>query len=1337
MCKRYNLFYNIYLYIIMSINFVNVPAKQDINYNALSAPRRQDNDKDLRNDNIGLKIGSNIYGYDNNGNKTDTELIFNNDEFVFNINGNDVVVINEDGLYSEGIKNIYLKTIKNPSQITSNVSDVIMWFDPSNRDLLNLDASNNLVNNASGYCVYDKTSYNNNLVLPVGSSGVAWDSNKKMITFLGSSTLSFLNNTTLNPSTFWTASPNTQFSYFMVVEESDSRSTGTVRGLMSFFYTTAAGSDTRCDILSSSNVNSYDFMSGANINMSTQGVHPTPTGFNYLGGKAIIGFVYGHDGTNYYRELYYNGIWCGKQVGQGGLDTRNREFILGGINLTATNNFNGFVGEIVCYKKALTRQEAIETCDYLNSKWDIYNVRECDIFVVGGQSNALGNANGTVTAASYAAVSAGTIGGYYCDPQYFYQTYETPIGCFKPFGSAIINFTLPNANVPSNQNAAAEVSGRSMWGNFADEYFKNTGRYVVFCYTPIGGSGMITSSQWNPYVYQTVPANFWNRVKDVLPLMVDKLQNNGWIVKGKYFIWNQGENTGDRNNADYLNYLKKARDIVLTEFGYDKYFYQVIAMKALTPEGNNYSQQGQLTYQFNEPIDKDFHMVFNANILNNIPNALQADLIHYTQLGYSLAGAESGKQCASIINKLETITARDINSVLKDNPIYDRSDVRFWGAVGNGLTDDTLALQNAFTNNNVSVYIPPGVYITSAALSISSKNNFKVIGNGATILRIGTTAPSNQIFIVNVCTFITIENLRILQNIQGLGGSNRALDISNSYGCNFFNCEIGGSSASGLGVVVGINISNPDPSLAGNELYLQFGITISNCNIVRAQWGMRIQAFTTNLLIEGCNFSYNSLNSILLQSNSTRNNIIGCNFSASNCAIRLDGIGKSVAGECDRLTIKNCSFKNISACGVYLNKTKNICSITGCDFNVAGDNVGLAWGFGVNNTAPNNLPSSSKWGIFLQGCENVNITGNQFIECIYGIGYNGASLINISNNNFLTSNSTIAHIWENRILFNDGTGGYNSNGNIICENIFEGNYSAGASTLLTKSIMFYSTPTTNEASTNHIITNNNNSTGFNVFYFIAGSPSGNYIIDANYSTIIFDLSVNPAGSSFTLHPSFFGREFKISYTASSSTTYNYSLILPINLTNAFLAAPNILCKGISYTQYNPTGPVAAFYTISNIGTYIFIPTESLSSLAIARNRWLIISENTYSDLSNIINDNIIVSKFNVRNINFMDSGQSRTLIFNSVNFTVQDQGFTFDVYIGDPNDTTNNDLIVENNLGSGLTMVYYNQRIHTTTTITGAAPVSLILGQQDRFYGFRFIYVAGVTGAEMWRIYQI
>ena len=75
-----------------------------------------------------------------------------------------------------------------------------------------------------------------------------------------------------------------------------------------------------------------------------------------------------------------------------------------------------------------------------------------------------------------------------------------------------------------------------------------------------------------------------------------------------------------------------------------------------------------------------------------------------------------------------------------------------YGAVGDGVTDDTGALAAwvaAMPASGAHMVAPPGVYLTTAALSFSGKSNFRIDGKGATIKYANATAVSSGKYLLD------------------------------------------------------------------------------------------------------------------------------------------------------------------------------------------------------------------------------------------------------------------------------------------------------------------------------------------------------------------------------------------------------------------------------------------------------------------------------------------------------------------------------------------------------------------------------------------------------------
>lgn len=133
------------------------------------------------------------------------------------------------------------------------------------------------------------------------------------------------------------------------------------------------------------------------------------------------------------------------------------------------------------------------------------------------------------------------------------------------------------------------------------------------------------------------------------------------------------------------------------------------------------------------------------------------------------------------------------NYVLKSNIAVN---VKDYGAVGNGITDDTTSLQNALTAGaGKSVYVPPGTYITSNALTVPSGTKFFGAGASSIIksnaLASGGSSSGQRQIDVSGSTNFEIADLQLdcsgltlflsgVRCIFGLGSSNFRI-----YRCRF------------------------------------------------------------------------------------------------------------------------------------------------------------------------------------------------------------------------------------------------------------------------------------------------------------------------------------------------------------------------------------------------------------------------------------------------------------------------------------------------------------------------------------------------------------------------
>ncbi len=208
-----------------------------------------------------------------------------------------------------------------------------------------------------------------------------------------------------------------------------------------------------------------------------------------------------------------------------------------------------------------------------------------------------------------------------------------------------------------------------------------------------------------------------------------------------------------------------------------------------------YAADGRYSLTVNTP---DFNPVTLTDIVLDDP-ASGADI------GYTPAGA--GAVATTVQAKLrESVSVKD------------------FGAVGDGVADDTAAFSNAFATGKL-VYAPAGTYRLN---SLNIPSNSRLVGDGgATVIKpltddtrcaLGADSGSATAFIDN----ITIRNVRFLGNVATVGFSEQKHLVSFNGVKNMLieSCDFVGFRGDGLYLGSG--------NVGGQERH-NIGVTIRNC----------------------------------------------------------------------------------------------------------------------------------------------------------------------------------------------------------------------------------------------------------------------------------------------------------------------------------------------------------------------------------------------------------------------------------------------------------------------------------------------------------------------------
>jgi hypothetical protein len=150
-----------------------------------------------------------------------------------------------------------------------------------------------------------------------------------------------------------------------------------------------------------------------------------------------------------------------------------------------------------------------------------------------------------------------------------------------------------------------------------------------------------------------------------------------------------------------------------------------------------------------------------------------------------------------------------------ESKLRDMVSVKDFGAVGDGVADDTAAIQAALSTAHVAIYMPAGRYKLTSSLSRSGHTYLYGDGLGASVLEFngnfgfvytggdgGDNYDMKHIVLENLAFECTVKNTGALFDASwtdGIGGTSKSIAIEN--------CEFTGTSSSG-GFAHGIRLTN-------------------------------------------------------------------------------------------------------------------------------------------------------------------------------------------------------------------------------------------------------------------------------------------------------------------------------------------------------------------------------------------------------------------------------------------------------------------------------------------------------------------------------------------------
>jgi hypothetical protein len=355
----------------------------------------------------------------------------------------------------------------------------------------------------------------------------------------------------------------------------------------------------------------------------------------------------------------------------------------------------------------------------------------------------------------------------------------------------------------------------------------------------------------------------------------------------------------------------------------------------------------------------------------------------------------------------------------------DLASVKDFGAIGDGVTDDTTAIQAAITASyGQTLYFPSGTYKISSTITISDK--IHLLGDSRFSTYIQWNSATLGAFNVTTDTAISVEHMAFAALVNPTGGytfqftgnssnnafsSFRNLTFSYSYiaikslkamtlsvsTCYFYGHQNAGiliqnnyNSDAGDSTIVDCVFSGAGSSASGILQYSSGGLKVLGTKIIGGAYGIRQSlastATTSDLLING-------------------NSIEG--FATAAIEMDLQAVGGTFANVIINGNQISSAGGSSGASGIIFNSTTQYLSSVNISGNIitlpTGTTYGILLGNIVGGAVTGNyivgVAGQSSTGIaFTASSSNTMFAGNCFVNCLYNVNnldgsFNGQNFI--------------------------------------------------------------------------------------------------------------------------------------------------------------------------------------------------------------------------------------------------------------------------------------------------------------------------------------------------------
>ena len=378
-------------------------------------------------------------------------------------------------------------------------------------------------------------------------------------------------------------------------------------------------------------------------------------------------------------------------------------------------------------------------------------------------------------------------------------------------------------------------------------------------------------------------------------------------------------------------------------------------------------------------------------------------------------------------------------------PIY--TNVKQYGATGNGTTDDTTAIAAAITAaaGGGIVFFPPGNYLVSASLSLSN-NNTRLVGSGqATTIFMSTGFSAAQLInITGGACGVTDLNLRGTSTTYSSNPSANCVQITGAVGTLLQNLVISYINGYGVQSSASATVSNDNTNMENVHVYSSakgfhvLGLAasgndqvsyINNCNVDLCQNGdcyliedaydllmtnifgsctagsgssIHIKGNCTAIYIENVDigpYPGPSTGAVVLIESGT--NGTPSKIGIANGIIEGGTSGIQITAGTS-ISLTNLEIYNCGTYGINLSGSSDSILVTGCIFNGNGS-AGTTGRYDFQSSTTGHVELTNCYFNTAQGStagktnNAINVTaGTHYVQhcAFYGTGYNSGNIFN-------------------------------------------------------------------------------------------------------------------------------------------------------------------------------------------------------------------------------------------------------------------------------------------------------------------------------------------------------